>query len=87
MSSDWTVVGNIANVQTLAAAALTGAAARYLQTLPENIRAQLTQCRLELDELERNINKLSGHQLQCLEDASQEGRCSSLAQLKNELNR
>ena len=59
MSSDWTLVGNLANVQTLAAAALTGAAAtaRYLQTLPENTCAQLTQCRLELDELEGHINK------------------------------
>lgn len=87
MSSDWNLVGNIANVQSLAAVALTGAAAMYLRTLPDNICAQLDLYSSRLRDIEDMINMLSDEERQWLHEASLRRECTSLDQLKNELKK
>lgn len=84
-SKAWSIVGNIASVETLATAAVTGAAAHFYHVGCDNAGSALEKCRLELENIKTRINELSPDRRERLRIAAEQGKCSSIAKLEHKL--
>jgi hypothetical protein len=88
-SNGWSIVGNVSNVQTLAAATATGAAAatHIYQNRRQNVRSQLDKCYDELSHIETCITRLTPDERERLRIAAHQGKCSSLEKIQRELDK
>jgi len=83
----WSIVGNVSNVQTLAAATATGiaAATHIYHTRRQNIDLLLHQCHDSLSHLRNWIDDLLPDERERLRIAAHQGKCSSFEKLQREL--
>ena len=83
----WTVVGNVSNVETLAAVAVTALSSvastrAWDRTTPES---ELEWCKTELHDIKTRINELSPDRRERLFIAAERKKCTSLEVLESKL--
>lgn len=69
-SKGWSIVGDFANVQTLATVAATGATTHLYHVGHNTPSSMLERCRQELEKIKTRINELSTDRLEKLHKAA-----------------